>query len=91
MEAEVASVHLPNNQPTGRRFRDAGNFRGQIRGLINAELRPGHRPEIMFGVLVVVLRGDRIAGPGLCLGKREIALVISLRVVRTLRGWARRV
>jgi hypothetical protein len=27
---------------------------------------------------------------GLLLGKREIALVISLRVVRTLRGWPRR-
>jgi hypothetical protein len=83
------TCQIINRQVSGSETRVI--FRGQIRGLINAELRPGHRPEIMFGVLVVVLRGDRIAGPGLCLGKREIALVISLRVVRTLRGWARRV
>jgi hypothetical protein len=39
----------------------------------------------MFGVLVIVLRSNRIAGPGLRLGEREIPLIVSLRVLRALR------
>jgi hypothetical protein len=33
----------------------------------------------MFGVLVVVFRGDNVAAPDLFLGQREISLVASLR------------
>jgi len=39
----------------------------------------------MFGVLVIVFRSNRIAGPGLRLGEREIPLIVSLRVLRALR------
>ena len=42
----------------------------------------GHRSEIVFRVLVIVLRADPIAGLDLRLGQREIALVASLRVMR---------
>ena len=48
----------------------------------------GHRPEIMFGVLVVILRRDFITGLGFSLGQREIPLIISLRVVRAVSFWA---
>jgi hypothetical protein len=34
----------------------------------------------MFGVLIVVLRRDYIAGLSLSLGQREIPLIASLRV-----------
>ena len=44
-----------------------------------------HRSEIVFGVLVIVFRSNRIAGPGLRLGEREIPLIISLRILRALR------
>jgi hypothetical protein len=39
----------------------------------------------MFGVLVVVLCRDGIAGPGFALGQREIPLIVASRVVRRLR------
>src|SRR2546422_2706869 len=48
----------------------------------------GHRPEIMFSVLVVVLRPDHIAGLGFSSGQREIPLIASLRVLSALRVWA---
>src|ERR1700755_1071510 len=44
-----------------------------------------HRSEIVFGVLVIVFRSNRIAGPGLRLREREIPLIVSLRVLRALR------
>jgi hypothetical protein len=45
----------------------------------------GHRSVIMFGVLVVVLCPDRVADYGFSTGKREISLIVSLRVLRALR------
>ena len=45
----------------------------------------GHRSKIMLGVLVVVLRPDRIAGQSLRLGQREIPLIVSLRVLASMR------
>jgi hypothetical protein len=39
----------------------------------------------MFGVLVVVLRSDQIAGEGYSAGELEISLVVSLRILRSLR------
>jgi len=45
----------------------------------------GHHSEIMFGVLVVVFRGDQITALGFSLGQRQIPLIVSLRVVRVLR------
>jgi hypothetical protein len=44
-----------------------------------------HQPEIMFGVLVVVLCRDGIAGPGFALGQCEIPLIAASRVVSALR------
>jgi len=44
-----------------------------------------HHSEIVFGVLVVVLRRDPIAGAGFSLGQCQIPLIVSLRVVRALR------
>jgi hypothetical protein len=38
----------------------------------------------MFGVLVVILRPDQIAGLGFGLGQRQISLIVSLRVLRAL-------
>jgi hypothetical protein len=50
-----------------------------------------HRSEIMFGVLVVVLRSDPVARSEFTLGQRQISLIVSLCVVSgvTLRLWAR--
>jgi hypothetical protein len=45
----------------------------------------GHRSVIMFGVLVVVLCPDRVAGSGFGLGEFQIPLIVSLRALRTLR------
>jgi hypothetical protein len=42
----------------------------------------------MFGVLVVVLCPDCIAGLGCSLGEPQIPLIASSRVVRALRLWA---
>jgi hypothetical protein len=39
----------------------------------------------MFSVLVIVLRRDRIAGKGFSTGERQIPLIVSSRVLRTLR------
>src|SRR5260370_33812216 len=44
-----------------------------------------HRSEIMFSVLVVVLRPDHIAGQGFSSGQSEIPLIASLRVLRALQ------
>jgi hypothetical protein len=38
----------------------------------------------MLGVLVVVLRGDPVAGLGFGLGQRQISLIVSPRVVRAI-------
>ena len=38
----------------------------------------------MLGVLVVILRPDRIAGLRFGLGQRQISLIIALRVLRAL-------
>jgi hypothetical protein len=43
---------------------------------------------MMLGVLVVVLRRDHISRSGLGLGQRDITLIVSLRVVRSLDLWA---
>jgi hypothetical protein len=43
-----------------------------------------HQSEIMFGVLVVVLRSNNIAGQDFRLGQRHIPLIASLRIVRAL-------
>ena len=43
----------------------------------------------MFGVLIVVLGSDDIAGLGFSLGQRQIPLVASLRILRALRPFAR--
>src|SRR5947209_5722755 len=45
----------------------------------------GHRSEIMFGVLVVVLCPDCVADQGLGTGERQIALIVSLRISRPVR------
>jgi hypothetical protein len=42
----------------------------------------GHRPEIMFGVLVVVLGRDPIARLDFGLGQRQVPVIVSSRVVR---------
>jgi hypothetical protein len=44
-----------------------------------------HRPEVMFGVLVVILCPDRIADESFGTGERQIPLVVSLRVLRVFR------
>ena len=44
-----------------------------------------HRPEIMFGVLVVVFRGDCVAALGFRTGERQIPLIVSLRIGRARR------
>ena len=49
----------------------------------------GHRSEIMFGVLVVVLRGDPVAGLGFGLGQRQISLIVSLCVMGALQQFVR--
>ena len=48
-------------------------------GVLLAELflRGGDETEIMFGVLVVILRCDQIAGLAFSLGQRQIPLVVS--------------
>jgi hypothetical protein len=46
-----------------------------------------HRSEIMFGVLVVVLCHDRIAILSFSTGQRQISLIASLQVLKTL--WLR--
>jgi len=38
----------------------------------------------MLGVLVVILRPDQIAGLGFRLRQRDVPLIVSLRVLRTL-------
>ena len=44
-----------------------------------------HRPEIMFGVLVVVFCGDCVAALGFSSGERQIPLIVSLRIGRARR------
>ena len=41
----------------------------------------GHRPEIMFGVLVVVFCSNCVSGLGFSTGELQISLIVSLRVV----------
>ena len=41
-----------------------------------------HRPEIVFGVLVIVFRGDCVAALGFSSGESEIPFIVSSRVVR---------
>ena len=43
----------------------------------------------MFGVLIVVLGSDDIAGLDFSLGQRQIPLVASLRILKALRPFAR--
>jgi hypothetical protein len=58
--------------------------------LLSRSLVRGHRSEIMFSVLEVILRPDHIAGQGFSLGQREIPLIASLRILRTFRLGASR-
>ena len=44
-----------------------------------------HSSEIMFGVLVVVFRGDRVATLSFRSGERQIPLIVSLRTGRVRR------
>ena len=44
-----------------------------------------HSSEIMFGVLVVVFRGDCVATLGFSSGERQIPLIVSLRIGRARR------
>src|ERR1700722_10414747 len=44
-----------------------------------------HRSEIMFSVLVIILRPDHVAGLGLSLSYCEVPLILSLRVSRASR------
>ena len=44
-----------------------------------------HQPEIVFGVLVVVLRRNDVPRPGFFLGKREISLAASLGALRPVQ------
>ena len=44
-----------------------------------------HSSEIMFGVLVVVFCGDRVATLGFSSGERQIPLIVSLRIGRARR------
>jgi hypothetical protein len=46
------------------------------------------QPEIVFGVLVVVLRPDDVAGPRFFLSKREISLISFLGALRPVQLWA---
>ena len=62
--------------------------RAPRRSLLCRSSVQGHRSEIMFGVLVVVLGRDQIAALGFSLGQRQIPLIVSLRVMRALRLWA---
>ena len=58
--------------------------------LLSRSLVRGHRSEIMFSVLEVILRPDHIAGQGFSSGQREIPLIASLRILRTFRLGASR-
>ena len=44
-----------------------------------------HRPEIVFGVLEIVLRGNPVASQRFRVSQRQIAFIVSLRVLRALR------
>jgi hypothetical protein len=44
----------------------------------------------MFGVLIIVLGRYPIARPEFCLGKGDVPIVVSSRVVRNLYLWAQR-
>ena len=44
-----------------------------------------HSSEIVFGVLVIVFRGDCVAALGFSSGECQIPLIISLRIGRTDR------
>jgi hypothetical protein len=44
-----------------------------------------HRPEIVFGVLEVILRRDPIPGQSFGAGQIQIALIVSLGVLRVPR------
>ena len=50
-----------------------------------------HRSEIVLGVLVVILCSNQITCLGFSLGQRQVPLIISLCVLRTLRLRARSV
>jgi hypothetical protein len=43
-----------------------------------------HRPQIVLGVLVIILRSNPVAIPGFSLRQREIPIVVSLGILRGL-------
>jgi hypothetical protein len=59
--------------------------RGSEYGNPMSLLARGHRPEIMFGVLVVVLGRDPIARLDFGLGQCQITFIVFLRVVGAVR------
>ena len=61
-----------------------GKWPSQQRLLRSFRIR-GHRSEIMFRVLVIVLCPDCVADLGFSAGERQIPLVVSSRVLRAYR------
>src|SRR3954454_6042424 len=43
-----------------------------------------HRSQIVFGVLVVIFRGDPIAASGFGLRQRQVTVLVSTRILRRL-------
>ena len=78
-----ASVELESSS-TSWRVRN-GRERPSLQSLLCRAGIRGHRSEIMFGVLVVILGPDRIATLGFSLGQRQIPFIVSLCVLRALR------
>ena len=78
------------SHPSARRLSTTAGFILQIRAqplqclLCRSGVR-GHRPEVVFGMLVVILCPDQIAGPDFSLSQRQIPFVVSLRILRTFR------
>jgi hypothetical protein len=56
-----------------------------VQGLLPRFLIRVHRSEIMLGVLVIILRPNRVADLGFSAGQREILFIVSLRVLRARR------
>jgi hypothetical protein len=66
------------------------NSRGcKQRPLSRSSIR-GDQSEIMFGVLVVVLGRDPIAGLEFSLGQCNVPVIVSSSIVRALRRWTGR-
>jgi hypothetical protein len=70
--------------PLSWAFRPDREWPSQRRLLGSFRIR-GHRSEIMFGVLVIVLCSDCVADLGFSAGERQIPFVVSSRVLRAYR------